>query len=170
MSPSAEVRACERCLRRAWLMAALAGHLQYVDGPPAVRALLALDDDELLAALARGDHGARVRAGHRGFEAAAARERCRAAGLHAVCRCEPSYPPALRDLEAAPAVLHTTSLEGLMVATAEPAAANALRSAWMPAPPPESEPAIESTHGMRSRVIGFEITRVNIVAPVTESL
>ena len=123
MSPSTEVRACQRCLRRAWLVAALAGHLQYVDGPPAVRALLALDDDELMAALARGDHGARVRAGHRGFEAAAARERCRAAGLHAVCRCEPSYPPALRDLEAAPAVLHTTSLEGLTVATAEPAAA-----------------------------------------------
>ena len=30
-----------------------------------------------------------------------------------------------------------------------PQAANAFRSAWMPAPPPESEPAIESTHGGR---------------------
>src|SRR3954471_5683075 len=29
-----------------------------------------------------------------------------------------------------------------------PAAANALRSAWMPAPPPESEPAIERTRGV----------------------
>ena len=29
-----------------------------------------------------------------------------------------------------------------------PHAANAFRSAWMPAPPPESEPAIESTRGM----------------------
>ena len=30
-----------------------------------------------------------------------------------------------------------------------PQAANAFRSAWMPAPPPESEPAIERTRGMR---------------------
>jgi hypothetical protein len=30
-----------------------------------------------------------------------------------------------------------------------PQRANAFRSAWMPAPPPESEPAIESTRGMR---------------------
>src|ERR671937_2134727 len=34
-----------------------------------------------------------------------------------------------------------------------PHRANALRSAWMPAPPPESDPAIESTRGMR----GFDI-------------
>ena len=30
-----------------------------------------------------------------------------------------------------------------------PQRANAFRSAWMPAPPPESEPAIERTAGMR---------------------
>src|SRR4051812_31479540 len=35
-----------------------------------------------------------------------------------------------------------------------PAAANAFRSAWMPAPPPESEPAIESTRGVWSCVSG----------------
>ena len=33
-----------------------------------------------------------------------------------------------------------------------PQAANALRSAWMPAPPPESEPAIERTRGTRRDV------------------
>src|SRR5436305_5544581 len=33
-----------------------------------------------------------------------------------------------------------------------PQAANALRSAWIPAPPPESEPAIDSTRGIRSAV------------------
>ena len=32
-----------------------------------------------------------------------------------------------------------------------PQAANAFRSAWMPAPPPESEPAIDSTQGGRLR-------------------
>ncbi len=31
-----------------------------------------------------------------------------------------------------------------------PQRANAFRSAWMPAPPPESEPAIESTAGCAS--------------------
>jgi hypothetical protein len=39
-----------------------------------------------------------------------------------------------------------------------PHAANALRSAWMPAPPPESEPAIESTRGMCVACTGFEVT------------
>jgi hypothetical protein len=32
-----------------------------------------------------------------------------------------------------------------------PQAANAFRSAWIPAPPPESEPAIERTRGIRAR-------------------
>ena len=41
-----------------------------------------------------------------------------------------------------------------------PQAANALRSAWMPAPPPESEPAIDSTRGMRGAcVTGGEVSR-----------
>ncbi len=30
-----------------------------------------------------------------------------------------------------------------------PQAANAFRSAWIPAPPPESDPAIDSTRGSR---------------------
>ena len=34
-----------------------------------------------------------------------------------------------------------------------PQRANAFRSAWMPAPPPESEPAIESTRGVRVRAL-----------------
>ena len=78
--------------------------------PPVVRALLALEDAELLAALAAGAKGAPIRAGHRAFAPAEARERVRAAGLDAVCRCDPAYPAALRDLEAPPAVLHATSL------------------------------------------------------------
>ena len=34
-----------------------------------------------------------------------------------------------------------------------PQRANAFRSAWMPAPPPESEPAIESTRGVCASVL-----------------
>ena len=117
------MKTCEDCQRRAWLVAALAGRLQRVGGPPVVRALLALDDAELLAALAGGERGAPIRAGHRAFDPADARERCRAAGLEAVCRCDAAYPAALRDLEAVPAVLHATSLPALAAATAEPAIA-----------------------------------------------
>ncbi len=113
--------ACDDCLRRTWLVAALAARLQRVGGPPVVRALLALDDAELLAALANGERGAPIRAGHRAFDPGDARDRCRAAGLEAVCRCNAAYPAALRDLEAVPAVLHATSLRTLAAATAEPA-------------------------------------------------
>ena len=39
-----------------------------------------------------------------------------------------------------------------------PQRANALRSAWMPAPPPESEPAIDRTAGMR-RLMPWRVGR-----------
>jgi DNA processing protein len=117
------VSPCDDCLRRAWLVAALAPWLQRVGGPPVVRALLALEDAELLAALAAGPKGAPIRAGHRAFDPADARKRCRTAGLEAICRCDPAYPAALRDLEAPPAVLHVTSLPALAAATGEPGAA-----------------------------------------------
>jgi DNA processing protein len=122
-APRPRVGACDDCLRRTWLVAALAPWLQRVGGPPVVRALLALEDAELLAALAAGTKGAPVRAGHRAFDPANARERCRAAGLEAACRCDAAYPAALRDLEAPPAVVHATSLPALARATAEPAVA-----------------------------------------------
>ena len=115
--------ACDACLRRAWLVTALAPRLQHVGAPPVVRALLALEDAEVLAALASGPRGAAIRAGHRAFDPGAARERCRAAGLEAACRCDAAYPATLRDLEAPPAVLHATSLRALAQATAEPAVA-----------------------------------------------
>ena len=115
--------ACEDCLRRACLVAALAPNLQRVGGPPVVRALLALEDSELMAALAPGAKGASVRAGHRAFDARAARERCRTAGLEACCRCEAVYPAPLRDLEAPPRILYCTDLTSLGRAVGEPAVA-----------------------------------------------
>ena len=42
---------------------------------------------------------------------------------------------------------HVTAVIAVIPCT--PQRANALRSAWIPAPPPESDPAIESTRGMR---------------------
>ena len=95
--------ACDDCLRRADLVAALAGWLDIEwrkrDAPSRV---LALADDVLLDASA----DVRVRRRYDGFDAGAARDRLRDAGLLAVCRCEDAYPAPLGDLADPPAVLH----------------------------------------------------------------
>ena len=49
------------------------------------------------------------------------------------------------------ATVFCTVIAVIAVVPCTPARANALRSAWIPAPPPESEPAIESTTGTRRR-------------------
>jgi DNA processing protein len=95
--------ACDDCLRRADLVAALAGWLDVEwrkrEGPSRV---LALADEVLLDA--SGDRA--VRRGYDGFDPAAARDRLHECGLLAVCRCDPAYPAPLRDLTDPPAVLH----------------------------------------------------------------
>jgi DNA processing protein len=96
-------RACDDCLRRTDLVAALAAWLDIEwrrkDAPGWV---LARADEALLAACGSPD----VRARYDHFDATAAREAVRAAGLAAVCRCEDEYPARLRDLPDPPAVLH----------------------------------------------------------------
>jgi DNA processing protein len=95
--------ACDDCLRRAALIAALAGRLQVEfkkrTAPPRV---LALADAELLDLAGCG----LVRRRHARFDAPAARAAASAAGLTTVCRCRDEYPERLRDLEDPPAVLH----------------------------------------------------------------
>jgi DNA processing protein len=96
-------RACSDCLRRAWLLGRLAGHLDPVRDR--IDALLELGDDELIAAVA-GARADVVTGEYRAFDAGAARARCDDAGLGAVCRCDTAYPDRLRDLAAPPAALH----------------------------------------------------------------
>jgi len=95
--------ACDACLRRTDLIAALAGRIEIEwlgrRGRPQ---LLALGDEALLEWAGVAEIGARFR----GFAAAPARAAIAAAGLSAVCRCEDDYPPGLRDLPDPPAVLH----------------------------------------------------------------
>ena len=96
------VSACDHCLRRTDLIAAIAGRLQVeFKQRSAPGRVLALPDEDLLE-LAPGE--ARVR--YARFAPAAARERIRAARLWAVCRCREEYPARLRDLADPPAVLH----------------------------------------------------------------
>lgn len=98
----ATVSACDRCLRRIWLLGRLAGHLERVRAR--IGELLALDESELIAAVGGRDaprladeleHAAteRLRAG------------ARSAGLDLVCRCTPVYPRGLAVLADAPAAV-----------------------------------------------------------------
>ena len=95
--------ACDGCLRRTALVAALAG---WIDvgwrrwaGPGR---LLALDDEVLIGMAANAD----VAAAYERFDARAARAAAERAGLTMVCRCSPAYPGLLRELADPPAVLH----------------------------------------------------------------
>lgn len=97
---------CDTCLRRTWLLGELVDHVERSHerfGQP--DSLLCLDDDELLAAIA-GSRRERLAAAAREHDPGAARARLAAAGLQAVCRHDPGYPPPLLALPDAPAVLH----------------------------------------------------------------
>lgn len=106
MTDSARRPPCAACLRRSWLVARLAGHIDVAWSARRGRAgLLGLPDDELVAALAGADEG-RVLAERERFDARAARARCEAAGVVALCRCDARYPAVLGELRDAPAVLY----------------------------------------------------------------
>lgn len=95
--------ACDACLRRSWLLGALAGHLEPVRAD--IVELLELGDEDLVAAVG-GRRRDELMRRHHGFAAADARTEADAAGIELICRCDPGYPPRLQDLPSAPAVLH----------------------------------------------------------------
>jgi DNA processing protein len=97
------LRACDACLSRAWLFSRLAGHIDRARGR--LEDVLGLDDDELIAA-AGGRSRERVRCELQALDLDEIRAQSRAAGLDAICRCDPDYPPPLLALPAPPAVLH----------------------------------------------------------------
>jgi DNA processing protein len=98
--------ACDACLRRSWLIARLAGH---IDAAWSARrgnaSLLSLADAELIAALGGAQRNALAQE-HERFDPATLRRRCRSRGIAAFCRCDPAYPAPLTDLIDAPAVLY----------------------------------------------------------------
>jgi DNA processing protein len=95
--------ACDACLRRSALVAAVAGRLDVAwrrrSAPAGVLSL----PDEALAAL---DTTGRAAAGYARFSPDAARTAIEDAGLSALCQCAPAYPDGLRELADPPAVLH----------------------------------------------------------------
>ncbi len=135
--------ACDACLRRTRLIAALAGHLDHLH---AQRGLMddvfALPDEDLVAALVpEGAARAALLARHGPADRAARAEAAapetvrpgEGAGpaigwsgetdMPAVCRHDPSYPAALGDLAGPPAVLFASGVERLAALAGEPAVA-----------------------------------------------
>ncbi|HET9118992.1 MAG TPA: DNA-processing protein DprA [Solirubrobacterales bacterium] len=107
MSGGLVPRACEECLRRAWLVASLAGHIDTaVDNTAGNRAreILALPNEELASAMAGSEGPAFIRqTGLREPEEmhAAIAE----SGAWATCRHDDAYPGPLVDLGDAPAIV-----------------------------------------------------------------
>lgn len=98
--------ACETCLRRSWLVARLAGHIEIAwSARRGSAALLSLSDAELIEALG-GERRDAIRAEYERFAPAGLRRRCATSGVAALCRCDSRYPVAVADLSDPPAVLY----------------------------------------------------------------
>jgi DNA processing protein len=103
--------ACDDCLRRTDLIAAIASRLELeFKQRSAPRRVLALPDAELLEVGA----GADVARRYARFDAPAARARASKAGLVTVCRCRDAYPQRLLDLADPPAVIHVLGDPGVL--------------------------------------------------------
>jgi DNA processing protein len=119
VSPAERPRACSDCLRRAWLIGSLAGHIENAVDKSLpgrrVHELLALADEDLAAAMARSRakdflNRAAARDPQRLLEAVAG------ARAWAVCRHDELYPGPLADLGDPPAALFGRGDAGLLPA------------------------------------------------------
>jgi DNA processing protein len=112
-----EPRACGDCLRRAWLVGSLTGHIEKaVDRTaPGNRAheLLALSDEDLARAMARS-HAAEFLERARARDPNRLRAAVTGAQAWACCRHDDRYPEALADLDDAPGALFGRGDYGLL--------------------------------------------------------
>jgi len=98
--------ACDRCTRRSWLVGRLSGHLDQIRGNrPAIRGVLALSDEKLIAALSGREKGI-ITAEWSRLDASATRRVWRSASTLAICRHNACFPLALAQLPDPPAVIH----------------------------------------------------------------
>lgn len=127
--------ACDRCLRRADLLGALAGRIEIERRGGPVGELLALDDEALLAAL-DDDHGTFARR-FATFAPDRARAAARARGLGTTCHHAPSWPAALRrdawEDDAATALHGPASVARALYVAGAPGRFTALTAADRPA-------------------------------------
>ncbi|HSD23586.1 MAG TPA: DNA-processing protein DprA [Solirubrobacterales bacterium] len=107
MTAALRPRACAACLRRAWLVGSLAGHIEKaVSRTPGSRAreVLALPDEELARAMARSQAASLV-ARAKGRDPELMLAAIAGSGAWATCAHDEAYPKALSDLGDAPAVI-----------------------------------------------------------------
>ncbi len=107
--------ACDSCMRRAWLLARLSGHLDVKRGR--VWELLGLSDDDLIGAVG-GNSVEAIKVESATFharQASLARRHAEQLGLELVCVCAELYPSRLRELAQPPAVLHVAGGLGRFV-------------------------------------------------------
>jgi DNA processing protein len=111
--------ACDRCLRRAALLAALSGHIEYaLEDRRRLPQLLALPDGELIHAVCGDDRGS-ADATLRRFDSDLARREAQAARLETVCPHGSRYPPLLRQESDAPAALYFDGVRDVFDALAK---------------------------------------------------
>jgi DNA processing protein len=105
-SSAAQVTACDGCLRRSALLAAMAHFVaRSLDASRKVPLLLALPDDQFVAAVG-GEHSSQALGVLEGFDAARARRNASAAGLEALCRHDEHFPRCLAQGADAPRLLY----------------------------------------------------------------
>jgi DNA processing protein len=97
---------CLTCVRRSWLLSMLLGHFERLRYGKRcdVMWMLTFTDEELIDIA--GSRREQLGQAWTEFDAGAERERCRAAGVEAVCLHDSRYPLPLRDAPGPPAVLH----------------------------------------------------------------
>ena len=104
--------ACDACLRRCWLLAALVPHFEQCSPRRSdLSALLALPDGDLIRSIGGRDIAV-LRERHRGFSAATMRSALGAFGLHSVCVHDAAYPPPLAEAPDRPAALFVAGAWG----------------------------------------------------------
>jgi DNA processing protein len=114
------VVACDACLRRAWLVARLAGRLEIARlrrgsaSAGRLREILALPDERLVTVLA-GTDAAVIASELEAVEPEELRASCLAAHVTPVCRHDERYPKRLHDLPDPPAVLFVAGEPGRLV-------------------------------------------------------
>jgi DNA processing protein len=112
--------ACGPCLRRAWLLARVAGwieHARHIN--VALPEVLALPDDQLIAAVAQREQKA-IEGERERFGVDAARRAVADAGLVAVCCHDERFPARLLDANDAPAALFVGGRLDRLAALADP--------------------------------------------------
>ncbi|HXW59376.1 MAG TPA: DNA-processing protein DprA [Solirubrobacteraceae bacterium] len=111
--------ACERCLRRSWLLALLSARLEYRGREGRLLELLQLSDEQLVQAVGgRRRVELRERLSHFDPDAMST-----APGVAAVCRHDRRYPRALLDTPGPPMLHVAGSLEALCAPTERPVVA-----------------------------------------------